>query len=263
MNLLDIQPGMTIEYRCYHLGKRIQPKTKTGTVRQVTDKLIAIQGQRYPDTILVNDLLSGQVEILKLGEGDNMAKEAPTNEVLQEVLDRKGTISRVAQELRVSMPTAKKWLIEAGILDSQGQPASQYTPADNEETGEPEINETSQNLNDVGQKPAKKSKPALTLPGSIYPLEPDDPRINAYGLGKPGVPPLVMPHAQELPKARDDSDNIKNPHPKLSDILTGYTYQRMIREQIAEWGADVFRMDIPMEVKRALLDKLLDLGVSA
>ncbi|NLW90990.1 MAG: hypothetical protein GXY34_05255 [Syntrophomonadaceae bacterium] len=64
MNLSDIQPGMEIEYiNCP--DKRKRPQTKTGTVRQVTDKVIAIQGQRYPDTILVNDLLSGKSQYSK------------------------------------------------------------------------------------------------------------------------------------------------------------------------------------------------------
>ncbi|NLW90014.1 MAG: hypothetical protein GXY34_00210 [Syntrophomonadaceae bacterium] len=118
MNLSAIMPGMEIEYRSRD-GKR-KTRVRTGTVRQVTKSCIAIDGPKYPDTILVNDLLSGQTEILNLGEGEiDMAKVAPTKEVLQEVFDRKGTVSRVAQELRVSMPTAKKWLMEAGILPAE------------------------------------------------------------------------------------------------------------------------------------------------
>ena len=64
MKLSDIKPGMEIKYRgrVYGHGNLMgKDKTKTGIIKQVTPNLIAVQGQRYPDTILVNDLLSGQV----------------------------------------------------------------------------------------------------------------------------------------------------------------------------------------------------------
>ena len=83
MKLSDIKPGMTIEYRGRVYGHRNligKDKTKTGIIKQVTPNLIAVQGQRYPDTILVNDLLSGQVQITNLkGEGEmaRPKREAP------------------------------------------------------------------------------------------------------------------------------------------------------------------------------------------
>ena len=78
MKLSDIKPGMEIKYRgrVYGHGNLMgKQKTRRGTVTQVTPNLIAVQGQRYPDTILVNDLLSGQVKIISLkGEGEMVKK---------------------------------------------------------------------------------------------------------------------------------------------------------------------------------------------
>ena len=76
MKLSDIKPGMEIKYRgrVYGHGNLMgKQKTRTGTVTQVTPNLIAVQGQRYPDTVLVNDLLSGQVKIISLKEEEHMS----------------------------------------------------------------------------------------------------------------------------------------------------------------------------------------------
>ena len=80
MKLSDIKPGMEIKYRGRVYGHRNligKQETRTGTVTQVTPNLIAVQGQRYPDTILVNDLLSGQVKIISL-KGEGLGDQQPS-----------------------------------------------------------------------------------------------------------------------------------------------------------------------------------------
>ena len=133
MKLSDIKPGMTIEYRGRVYGHRNligKDKTKTGIIKQVTPNLIAVQGQRYPDTILVNDLLSGQVKIISLkGEGEmaRPEREAPPKAKLLALFEEhEGKVAPIAEELKASWAYAKRWLIDAGIIDSLGNPTSEY-----------------------------------------------------------------------------------------------------------------------------------------
>lgn len=129
MKLSDIKPGMTIEYRGRAYGHRNligKQETRTGTVTQVTPNLIAVQGQRYPDTILVNDLLSGQVKIISLKEEEHMSnpvgkpkREPPAKEKLQQAFEKhEGKIKPIATEFKTGWAQARNWLIEAGIIDS-------------------------------------------------------------------------------------------------------------------------------------------------
>ncbi|NLW90991.1 MAG: hypothetical protein GXY34_05260 [Syntrophomonadaceae bacterium] len=153
----------------------------------------------------------------------------PTNDRLRELWDLKKTVSGVALELHVGQPKAREWLEEAGILEPRDNPKTQAT------------------------------EPAQAGPGDQVPNqdEPAEPRVDNYGLGKPGCPPVVMSPAQELPREEAEQDTRL-----LSDALTDHTYQHMIRGQIAEWAVDVFRMDAPKQVKLMPLDKLLDLGAA-
>ena len=129
MKLSDIKPGMIIEYRgrVYGHGNIMgKDKTKTGIIKQVTPNLIAVQGQRYPDTILVNDLLSGQVKIISLKEEEHMSnpvgkpkREPPAKEKLQQAFEKhEGKIKPIATEFKTGWAQARNWLIEAGIIDS-------------------------------------------------------------------------------------------------------------------------------------------------
>ena len=129
MKLSDIKPGMEIKYRgrVYGHGNLMgKQKTRTGTVTQVTPNLIAVQGQRYPDTILVNDLLSGQVKIISLKEEEHMSnpvgkpkREPPAKEKLQQAFEKhEGKIKPIATEFKTGWAQARNWLIEAGIIDS-------------------------------------------------------------------------------------------------------------------------------------------------
>ena len=128
----DLQSGMGIEYRgLSYIHGHLTPKNKTkkGVIKQVTPNLIAIEGDSYRDTILVNDLLSGQVQII-ITEGDgelSAKKEVPTKEKLISLyVKHEGRIDPIRRELRVgSWALVKRWLVEAGIIDSLGRPLEQ------------------------------------------------------------------------------------------------------------------------------------------
>ncbi len=79
LKLSDISPGDIIEHEswgCNHGGVQERLTRRKGKVIQVTDKVITLQGKNYPETLLVNDLISGQAKILKLTikGGDTMAR---------------------------------------------------------------------------------------------------------------------------------------------------------------------------------------------
>jgi len=188
MKLSDIKPGMEIKYRgrVYGHGNLMgKQKTRTGTVTQVTPNPIAVQGQRYPDTILVNDLLSGQVKIISLKEEEHMSnpvgkpkREPPAKEKLQQAFEKhEGKIKPIATEFKTGWAQARNWLIEAGIIDSdyvyqKQTPTLEPEQAANQEPDEGEV------------EPATDSIP--------YSVE----RIENIGRD---IPPVNMPIGCSLP----------------------------------------------------------------
>jgi hypothetical protein len=77
LKLSDISPGDEIEHEswgCNHGGVQERLTRRKGKVIQVTDKVITLQGKNYPETLLVNDLLSGRAKILKVRGEDTMAR---------------------------------------------------------------------------------------------------------------------------------------------------------------------------------------------
>ena len=69
LKLSDISPGDIIEHEswgCNHGGVQERLTRRKGKVIQVTDNVITLQGKNYPETLLVNDLLSGRAKILKV-----------------------------------------------------------------------------------------------------------------------------------------------------------------------------------------------------
>ncbi len=143
MKLSDIKPGMIIEYRgrVYGHGNLIgRDKTRTGTVTQVTPNLIVVQGQRYPDTILVNDLLSGQVKIISLkGEGE-MVKKLDWETLgpqIDELRAQGKTIKAIAEELGISETTTHSYLVKQGTNKKQ-TPTLEPEQAANQEPDEGE-----------------------------------------------------------------------------------------------------------------------------
>lgn len=120
-NLSEIAPGDELEYLS---RDRKVKQQRRGTVKQITEHLIAVKGERYPDTILVNDLLSGQAQILRLfREGKEVkAKKAPSPEELEALWKKHGQVNPISKEIGVSWARAKKWLIDAGIIDDLSEP---------------------------------------------------------------------------------------------------------------------------------------------
>ena len=180
MLLADIKPGMTIEYRGRvhgHGNLRGKHKARTGTVRQVTPNLIAVEGERYPDTILVNDLLSGQVQITNLkGEGEmaRPKREAPPKAKLLALFEEhEGKIAPIAEELKASWGHTKRWLVDAGIITSLGQPIEQEKEEEKKQTPTPESEELGgENRNEGEEEPASEIIPQPQMPiGCSLPRE--------------------------------------------------------------------------------------------
>jgi hypothetical protein len=171
MLLADIKPGMTIEYRGRvhgHGNLRGKHKARTGTVRQVTPNLIAVEGERYPDTILVNDLLSGQVQITNLkGEGEmaRPKREAPPKAKLLALFEEhEGKIAPIAEELKASWGHTKRWLVDAGIITSLGQPIEQEKEEEKKQTPTPESEELGgENRNEGEEEPASEIIPESAM----------------------------------------------------------------------------------------------------
>ncbi len=195
MKLSDIKPGMEIKYRgrVYGHGNLMgKDKTKTGIIKQVTPNLIAVEGERYPDTILVNDLLSGQVQITNLkGEGE-MAKKLDWETLgpqIDELRAQSKTIKAIAEELGISETTTHSYLVKQGTNKKQ-------TP-----TLEPE--------QAANQEPERESQePAEDIiPYSVERLE---------NIGK-DIPPIKMPIGCSLPI--DDSTEPQDEEMAESDTI--------------------------------------------
>ena len=113
LKLSDISPGDIIEHEswgCNHGGMQERLTQRKGKVMQVTDRVITLQGKNYPETILVNDLLSGRAKILKVkmrGE-DTMAidwnREWPQVQRLQA---QGKSVTDIATELGIEQNTLR------------------------------------------------------------------------------------------------------------------------------------------------------------
>ena len=97
MNKLSaIKPGDEIVYQAIiqtGSGKKSKKKFYKGKVIQITDRLIVVKGEQYPEAILINDLVTGQAKILKVrGEKFDlkqieMINTQPQAEIEQAFLD--------------------------------------------------------------------------------------------------------------------------------------------------------------------------------
>ena len=106
LKLSDISPGDIIEHEswgCNHGGVQERLTRRKGKVIQVTDKVITLQGKNYPETLLVNDLLSGRAKILKVRGEDTMARYN-WNELWPKVLELQAqgkSVTDIAAELEI------------------------------------------------------------------------------------------------------------------------------------------------------------------
>lgn len=105
MKLSDIKPGSTLEYLVAITGKRKGFYRRKGVVKQVTASTITLKGERYPDTIMVSDLISGQASILSVDGKPNTGPGKDPEEIIQKALvfwDQGLKITEIALELGVS-----------------------------------------------------------------------------------------------------------------------------------------------------------------
>jgi len=125
LKLSDISPGDIIEHEswgCNHGGMQERLTRRKGKVIQVTDKVITLQGKNYPETLLVNDLLSGRAKILKVRGEDTMARydwdtlwpqvqelqakgKSVTDIAIELGIDRKILTSKIYREKNKQTPT--------------------------------------------------------------------------------------------------------------------------------------------------------------
>lgn len=134
---MRIHVGDEIEYIAQipvHGIQTDQVKTRKGKVIQITDRFIAVQGERYPETILVNDIQSGKVKFLKLvtAEGEEVFDLRNTKyshidwpaaaEQAQKIIKEQGlslykTAGIIGKEIGVPSTTVYYRLKYAGVSD--------------------------------------------------------------------------------------------------------------------------------------------------
>lgn len=209
MQLADIKPGMEIVYRC-RKNKRAY-HNRTGIVRQVTPRMIAVQGERYPDTILVNDLLSGQVNIIKLkGEVtvNITTKELPTKEGLVILWEKhKGKINPIAKEIGKSWNDTRKLLTEAGIIDSLGKLIQKQ-----KQTPPPNLEELGGENQDEGEKESasaiipenETTETAYDIPPVNMPIGCELPREDGFTTADDEPIPYVLPLSKDTTEAEQE-----------------------------------------------------------
>lgn len=137
---MRIHVGDEIEYVAkipIHGIQTDQVKTRKGKVIQITDRFVTVQGERYPETLQVNDIMTGKIKFLKLvtsegEEGSNLQRntrysdrpwEEIINQASQLITTEKLSVYKAAKKLapkyRVSIGTMYNRLKEAGLgLDS-------------------------------------------------------------------------------------------------------------------------------------------------
>ena len=159
-DLAAIRPGDEIEYeQDASRVNRAHLKTNKGKVIQVTDTSIAIKGELYPTSILINDLISGQAKIIKLrGEDAEMAPQRrdapPLGELQASYTKNNGVVAKVAEDFKAGWKTAERWLVEAGIITAEGVPVLQTPTPEPVQVGRQEPDQES-------KESAKESLPKV------------------------------------------------------------------------------------------------------
>ena len=110
LKLSDISPGDIIEHEswgCNHGGVQERLTRRKGKVIQVTVNVITLQGKNYPETLLVNDLLSGRAKILKVKmRGADTMTRYDWNTLwpqVQELQAEVKTIVAIADEMNINL----------------------------------------------------------------------------------------------------------------------------------------------------------------
>jgi hypothetical protein len=163
-----INVGDVIEYIArvpVHGNLTDQVQTRRGRVIQITDRFITIQGDRYPETILVNDIHSGKVKFLKLitsvsEEGSNLQRNTRySDRPWEEIIDKANqlmktenlTVYKAAKKLapkyRVSIGTMYYRLKEAGLGSDIDQEDNTMNTGIDTEGGDIVDNKTNDQVN--------------------------------------------------------------------------------------------------------------------
>ena len=134
LKLSDISPGDIIEHEswgCNHGGVQERLTRRKGKVIQVTDKVITLQGKNYPETLLVNDLLSGRAKILKVkmrGEEDMVKYDWDTLWPQVQELQAEGkTIVAIAEEMNINLYALRSKLYRERQEEKQTLPPEPET----------------------------------------------------------------------------------------------------------------------------------------
>lgn len=131
MSYLNIKPGDEIDYTVKH---RNNQHKKWGEVIQVTQKVITVQGQRYPDTILLADIDTGEVVITKINGQPFIKPEVDEDLVISQALELFKTgmsIKEIADHLGVQsgwlglkLEKANKEQAQQNYLESRAENGS-------------------------------------------------------------------------------------------------------------------------------------------
>ena len=125
MNIPVLLPGDEIEYR-KRVGRIKKYIEQHGIIIQDAGKYWAVNLGKYRETIMKNDLVTGEIEILSVKEGAEkmyIKLEMPPKEVLQELFDKAG--GNIMRASKLSVPpvsdvTMGRWLREVGIIPESG-----------------------------------------------------------------------------------------------------------------------------------------------
>ncbi|MEN6391046.1 MAG: hypothetical protein ABFD04_11575 [Syntrophomonas sp.] len=102
MKLNELKVGDQIDYK-NHVGRKGY-KSRTGTIIQITPKHITVQGAKYPDTILIRNITTGETAITAVN--GELVKQPQVNEdeVLEKAVELAGTglsIPEIAEKLSI------------------------------------------------------------------------------------------------------------------------------------------------------------------
>ena len=165
LKLSDISPGDIIEHEswgCNHGGVQERLTRRKGKVIQVTDNVITLQGKNYPETLLVNDLLSGRAKILKVKmRGADTMTRYDWNTLwpqVQELQAEVKTIVAIADEMNINLYALKSKLYRERQEEKQTLPpepdqaANQEPEREEMESAENSIPYSVERLENIGRE---------------------------------------------------------------------------------------------------------------
>lgn len=165
---MRIHVGDEIEYIAkipVHGIQTDRAQTRKGKVIQITDRFVTVQGERYPETLQVNDIMTGKIKFLKLvtsegEEGSNLQRNTRySDRPWEEIIDKANqlmktenlTVYKAAKKLapkyRVSIGTMYYRLKEAGLGSDIDQEDNTMNTGIDTEGGDIVDNKTNDQVN--------------------------------------------------------------------------------------------------------------------